>query len=84
MRRPLQDFFAPSSVAVIGATEAERSAGTVRIPPYNFERVIDPVGFSDVVAFRVHDVVVLAGVAQETNFVTAGIEIGAGDVALIV
>jgi acetyltransferase len=27
MRRPLQDFFAPSSVAVIGATEAERSAG---------------------------------------------------------
>jgi len=27
MRRPLQDFFAPSSVAVIGATEAPRSAG---------------------------------------------------------
>jgi acetyltransferase len=27
MRRPLQDFFAPSSVAVIGATEAEPSAG---------------------------------------------------------
>ena len=27
MRRPLQDFFAPSSVAIIGATEAERSAG---------------------------------------------------------
>jgi acetyltransferase len=27
MRRPLQDFFAPSSVAVIGATEAERTAG---------------------------------------------------------
>ncbi len=27
MRRPLQEFFAPSSVAVIGATESERSAG---------------------------------------------------------
>lgn len=27
MLRPLQEFFAPSSVAVIGATEAERSAG---------------------------------------------------------
>src|SRR5579872_6274310 len=67
-----------------GGLEADGCATARRITPHNFQRVVEPVGFSYVIGVRIHDVIILAAVKQEANFGPRRVEISPSDVAFVV
>ncbi len=67
-----------------GGFETNVAARRRGVTSDHFQLVIEAVDACAVVSLRVDDIVVLAAVIQETNTGTGGVEVGAGNLALIV